>query len=304
MDLLEFTPFLEFDGFDFNSFIPDVLPSTEEQKETRYANLFTTETLSLSEDEDQERSSCESNNGTASPCLLPCLSLDYPETLPQVEKENQVPSFVAENEKLLRHILEGLNSVNARVSAIEQRVGEIANMQCLLAKLIAAGNGEREIASAKPATNGISSEMRSFIGSTTPLKYWGECLHTALWRPDLFSTIIHWDTASNNYWVSNEDSLYSILAALKGSTSQRARESMKSRFFVKLVNDDASRKEVSKELVFDLYENKKKDYTPQSLHYPRVGQAQVERTPRIKTERKHFFSDSEDETPARKKRNM
>eukprot|EP01102_Stenamoeba_stenopodia_P022922 TRINITY_DN9734_c0_g1_i1.p1 TRINITY_DN9734_c0_g1~~TRINITY_DN9734_c0_g1_i1.p1 ORF type:complete len:266 (+),score=55.29 TRINITY_DN9734_c0_g1_i1:114-911(+) len=198
------------------------------------------------------------------------------------EKENQEPSFKASTDTLLLQlILENQTRMLQRLAAIES---------CLK-------NGRESPETSPPPCGAfqlshpaITASMQEAIDAAKPLKYWGECLHFVLRKPDLFKDIIHWaDREGGCYWISNEEVLHIILATLKGSIPQRSRESMKSRFFVKSLNENAQRKEEANGLVFDLYENKKPDYTPSSLHYPRV---KVEK--KVKMGRKRSFSEDDE----------
>jgi len=197
----------------------------------------------------------------------------------ETEKENALPSM-----DVLLRIMQGVEKLNARMDAFEKQLAKgsfLFRQDCT--PVSCGGSTPESFTEPTPTGSQFSAAIKSAIDSAKPLKYWGECLHFTLRRPELFQSIIHWDSSTHHYWISNEDVLYQILATLKGSTAQRARESMKSRFFVKLTNNEAHQKEQSKDLVFDLYENKKRgEYTPASLLHPRVaisGSGPVEPTP-------------------------
>jgi len=228
------------------------------------------------------------------------------------EKENQEPTATMETPtkaKLLEILLQSVSTVHARMDAVEKRLSkEIQGIHALLTRFVDENVESRE--NSPPPTSAsslshplVNTPMREAIDAAKPLKYWGECLHFVLRRPDLFHEIIHWaDAKGANYWISNEEALHAILALLKGSTPQRSRESMKSRFFVKAVNEYAQRKEGNRDTVFDLYENKKPDYTPTSLNYPRVATTAITTTStsphgtqRVKIERKRSHSSDEED---------
>jgi hypothetical protein len=206
----------------------------------------------------------------------------------------------------LSRILQGLENVQERVTAVERRISqEISTMKTLLSKFVdingieprRGGGGGGGGGGGRGGVNEFlllaTPQMQTAIDSVKPLKYWGECLHFVLKRQE-FETIIHWDQDSSNYWISSEENLYVLLASLKGSTPQRARESMKSRFFIKCVNEEAKRKQFAQNLLFELFENKKKrDYTSSSVHYPRVGTAPLQVTRPIN--KRQRLSDSEEE---------
>eukprot|EP01102_Stenamoeba_stenopodia_P008025 TRINITY_DN2276_c0_g1_i2.p1 TRINITY_DN2276_c0_g1~~TRINITY_DN2276_c0_g1_i2.p1 ORF type:complete len:255 (+),score=56.03 TRINITY_DN2276_c0_g1_i2:149-913(+) len=197
------------------------------------------------------------------------------------DKENQEPSSShASPYAMLQQILANQTRMLQTLAAIEKSLE----------------NGQKSPTRSPLPCSGLQSSqttinaaMQGAINDAKPLKYWGECLHFVLRRPELFRDVIHWNSEGDGYWISNEEALHVILGSLKGSIPQRSRESMKSRFFVKSAN--ALTKEENG-LTFDLYENKKPSYTSSSLNYPRV---KVEKRESSNQGRKRSISDEDED---------